>query len=216
MGLQVTITYQPVPRKNIWRVLHDKEIAKLGIKPLWRPGMPEVHPLFPNHHSPFQAWAQLRSWELNSVWMDKYRWTDIYHHRYWITNDQGFGDENSPRANFILGKDTLKELPRVEALVCGGSLIEGERNGDWVRVKGLHFNTPVSAEFMKTHPQFWVRGVYAGGTGQPFRMLGDKYEGEAIIHPLIVNESKGDLFIQANKLQAWTSNETPDPLKIYI
>lgn len=215
MDLQVTITYQPAPRKNMWRVLHDIEIAKRGVKPLWRPGMPEVHPLLPNHHSPFQAWAQFRSYTLNP-WLTKERWTDCYHFGYWMTNNQGFGMENDPRANFVLGKDTLKDYPRVEALVCGGSMIEGEDLGDFVRVKGLHFNSPVSDEYLKANPQYWIRGVFVGNSGQTYRMLGDKYEGEAIIHPLIVNKDKGDLVIPRNKLQAWTSAYLPDPLKIYL
>lgn len=215
MGIKVTVTYQPVSKKNMWRVYHDWEIAKLGIKPLWRPGMPEVHPLFPNHHSPFQAWAQLRSYELNP-WLTKELWRTGYHYGYWMTNNQGYGMEDDPRADFINSRDTMEELPRVEALVCGGSMIEGERNGDWVKVKGLHFNTPVSSEYLKANPQFWTRGVWTGNSGTPFRLLGDKYDGEAIVHPLIVNKDKGDLFIQANKLQEWTNPFLPNPLRIYI
>jgi len=179
--------------------------------------MPEVHPLYPNHHSPFQKWAQLASFGLNPWFSStKDRWTDMYHYRYAFANNQGFGIPNDPRANFVTGEDLTEELPRVEALVCGGSMIEGTRNGDWVKVKGLHYNNSVSLEYLQANPQFWIRGVYAGGTGQPFRMLGDKYTGPAFIHPLIVNDNKGDLLIEAYKLQRWLSPEPPDPLKIYL
>jgi hypothetical protein len=198
------------PGVTRWRVLHDVEIGKI-----WRAGLPEVHPLYPNHHSPFQEWAQFGSYGLNP-WFTRERWTDVYHYRYWIANNQGFGMDTDPRANFVLPKDITKELPRVEALVTGGSMIEGERNGDWVRVRGLHFNTPVTLEYLQANPQYWIRGVYAGGTGQPFRMLGDKYDGPAFIHPLIVNQDKGDLFIEAYKLQEWTGVGAPDPLKVYL
>lgn len=198
--------------KNLWRVRHDAELPR-GI---WRVGMPEVHPLFPNHHSPFQKWAQLVSFEMNPWFrMLKDRWRDVYHYGYAYTNNQGFGIPNDPRADYVNMRDILKELPRVEALVNAGSLIEGERNGDWVKVKTLDFNAPVTLEYLQTHPQFWTRGVYAGGTGQPFRMLGDKYDGPAFIHPLIANPDKGDLFIQVEKLQAWTSPLPPDPLRLY-
>jgi hypothetical protein len=198
--------------KTFWRVRHDAELPK-GI---WRVGMPEVHPLFPNHHSPFQKWAQFVSFEMNPWFaLLRDRWRDMYHWRYAFANNQGFGIPDDPRADFINNQNTTKELPRVEALVSGGSMIEGERNGDWVRVKGLHFNAPITFEFLMANPQFWTRGIYAGGTGQPFRMLGDKYDGPAFIHPLIVNKDKGDLHIEAYKLQQWTSPLPPDPLRLY-
>lgn len=198
--------------KNLWRVRHDAELPK-GI---WRVGMPEVHPLFPNHHSYFQKWAQLVSFGLNPWFANmKDRWRNIYHYSYAYTNNQGYGMENDPRADFVNMRDILRELPKVEALVNGGSLIEGERLGDWVKVRTLDFNTPVTLEYLQANPQFWTRGVYAGGTGQPFRMLGDKYDGPAFIHPLIANHTKGDLFIQAYKLQEWTSPLPPDPLRLY-
>lgn len=196
---------------RFWRIKHDAELPR-GI---WRAGLPEVHPLYPNHHSPFKKWAQLVSKELNPF-LTPERWTDTYHWKFWMTNNQGFGIPNDPRANFVLNKNTDEELPRVEALVCGGSMIEGELIGDWVKVNGLHYNTPVTLAYLQAHPEYWIRGVYAGGTGQPFRMLGDKYDGPAFIHPLIVNRNKGDLFIEAYKLQAWTSPEPPDPLRLYL
>lgn len=206
MRLQVIIK----PKKKLWRVKHDKEIGKI-----WRAGMPEVHPLFDNHHSKFQKWAQLLSFRMNP-WFTPELWTKEYWWTYWIANNNGFGIPDDPRANFVTGQNLTEEPPRVEALVCGGSLIEGERDGDWVKVKGLHYNTPVSYEFLKANPQYWIRGVYASGTGQPFRMLGDKYTGPALIHPLIVDDTRGDHVIEAYKLQEWTSPEPPDPLKLYL
>jgi hypothetical protein len=198
---------------RLWRVKHDAELPK-GI---WRIGMPEVHPLIDQHHSEFQKWAQLVSFGLNPWFASmKDRWTDMYHYRYAFANNQGYGMDGDPRVNFILGENLTKDLPRVEALLCGGSMIEGTRSGDWVTVKGLHYDTPVSLEYLQAHPQYWVRGVYAGGTGQPFRMLGDKYSGPAFIHPLIVNDAKGPLRIEAAKLQEWTADAPPDPLRLYL
>jgi hypothetical protein len=85
-----------------------------------------------------------------------------------------------------------------------------------VTVKGLHFRTPVTLEYVQAHPEYWVRGVYAGGTGKVFRMLGDKYEGPPFIHPLIVNNDKGELVVEAWKLQEWTALEPPDPMRLYL
>jgi hypothetical protein len=205
--------YRMETARKLWRVKHDLELPR-GI---WRVGMPSVHPLTPNHHSPFQKWAQLVSFGLNPWFANmRDRWRDMYDYRYAFANNQGYDIPNDPRADFVNMRDTDKELPRVEALVCGGSMIAGERVGDMVRVQGLHYNAPVSLEYLQAHPEFWVRGVYAGGTGQPFRMLGDKYSGPAFIHPLIVNRDKGDLMIEAYKLQEWRSATPPDPLKVYL
>ncbi len=209
--LRVAIRQAQTARPSLFRVLHDAELPK-GI---WRAGMPSVHPLYPNHHSPFQKWAQRVSFGLNP-WFTEERWRDVYHYRYWISNNQGYGIPDDPRADYVNMRDLTKDLPRVEALLSGGQLVEGTRNGDWVTVKGLHYNAPVTLEYLQAHPQYWVRGVYAGGTGQPFRMLGDKYDGPAFIHPLIVNNDKGPLVIEAYKLQAWTATEPPDPLRLYL
>lgn len=201
---------------TFFRVKHDKEIGKI-----WRAGKPEVHPLYVdmndehgNHFAPFQKWAQLASYNLNP-WLTPDLWRKVYWGNYWISNNQGYGMEGDPRADFVNGLDVNAELPRVESLVCGGSLISGERIGDWVKVNGLHYNTPVSWEWLKDHPEYWVRGVYASGTGQPFRMLGHKFEGPPFIHPLIVNNAYG-CYIGAWKLQEWTSPMPPDPLRIYL
>lgn len=196
---------------KFYRVKHDKEIGKL-----WRGGDPEIHPLFDNHHSPFKKWAQQVSYEINKAYLSVRRWTDFYHFGHVFTNNQGFGMDNDPRANFVAGTNLTKELPRVEALISGGSLVIGERKGDWTTIKGLHFDTPVSVEYLRQHPEFWVRGVWVGGTGKIYRLLGDKYSGPAIIHPLIINKQKGELVIASYKLQEWKSNEPPDPLKLYL
>jgi hypothetical protein len=197
-------------RPRIWRVRHDAEMSK-GI---WRPGMPEVHPTFDNHHSRFDRWAQLVSRGMNP-WLDDDGWTDIYHHRYWITNDQGFGDEVSPRANYVLGKDLTSELPRVESLVSGGSLVESvDEDQTWVYLKALDWRNPVSLSWLQTKPQFWTRGIFCGGNGIPRRMLGHLYEGPPIIHPFIADTTR-ELRIEKHKLQLWTAVDPPDPMKLY-
>lgn len=204
------------PVSSFWRVKHDIELGSL-----WRPGMPEMHPLFlapkttsGTHFSPFYEWAQRLSYKANPL-MTPSIWTSMYNDDYWITNGQGYGRVGDPRRNYILEKDLDKEFPKVESLTCGGSLIEGTKYGDWVKVKGLNYSTPITIDFLMANPQYWTRGVYVTKTGNVYRMLGDKLPGgNAIIHPLIVN-TKYELWIQAFKLQEWTSPDVPDPLEIY-
>lgn len=208
----------PTPTTNgqkLWRVKHDIELGKL-----WRPGMPEVHPLFlapkitsGTHFSPFQEWAQRLSRAANQIMTDV-MWTSMYNTSYMLTNGQGYGRASDPRRNYILQKDLSFELPKVESLTCGGSLIEGTQYGDWVKVRGLNYASPISLDYFMLNPQFWTRGVYVTNSGNVYRMLGDKFPGTAFIHPLIVN-TKYELWIQAYKLQEWTLSEIPDPLKFY-
>lgn len=212
------IEQTPIPSSSgqkLWRVKHDIELGKL-----WRPGMPEVHPLFlapkttsGTHFSPFQEWAQRLSRAANAL-MTNEVWTMIYNNAYWMTNGQGYGVASDPRRNYILQKDLSYELPKVESLTCGGSLIEGTQYGDWVKVRGLNYSSPISLDYLMLNPQFWTRGIYVTSSGNVYRMLGDKVPGNALIHPLIVN-TKYELWIQAYKLQEWTLTEIPDPLKIY-
>lgn len=211
-GTSVTLNVDGPSPYRFYRVKHDIEY-----RGVWRAGMPEVHPLIDQHHSPFQKWAQLLSFKLNTWFANrKDLWRKIYDYKFAWANNQGFRMLFDPRADFVNMLNITKALPRVEALLGGGSLCIGEKKGDWVFVKGLHFATPVSYEYVLAHPEYWVRGVAASGRGQPYRMLGDKYDGPAFIHPLIINKEKGDLRIESIKLQEWTSSTPPDPLKIYL
>lgn len=216
LKLEAVIPAEPRPAGNYWRVKHDKENGEI-----WRAGLPEVHPLFiepkessGTHFSAFRKWAQLLSRDINSTFPMAI-WEKIYWDNYWIANGQGYGIPTEPRANFVNNVRINEALPRVESLTTGGSFLKGERIGDWVKVEGLAFDVPVTVDFLKANPHFWTRAIYASATGQPFRMLGHKYNGPALIHPLIYNRQYG-LYIQVNKLQAWRSSELPDPLKLYL
>ena len=185
-GTFTTLNVSSSSPYRFFRVKHDIEY-----RGVWRPGMPEVQRLLDQHHSPFQKWAQLVSYGLNPWFRDrKDLWRKIYDYRFAWANNQGYRIPDDPRADFVNNLDTSRELPRVEALLGGGSLCVGERKGDWTIVKGLHFDTPVSLEYAQGHPEYHTRGIAAGGTGQPYRMLGDKYNGPAFIQPLIINKEK--------------------------
>jgi hypothetical protein len=211
-GTSATLNVGTASPLRFYRVKHDIEY-----RGVWRAGLPEVQRLIDQHHSPFQRWAQELSYGLNPWFkLRKDLWRKMYDYKYAWANNQGFRIPEDPRADFINMFDITKDLPRVEALLGGGSLCVGEKKGDWTIVKGLHFNAPVTLEYALAHPEYWVRGIAASGTGQPYRMLGDKYPGPAFIHPLIINKEKGDLRIESIKLQEWTSSTPPDPLKIYL
>jgi len=215
MGLQITISYPEFAKPVFWRVKHDIELPQ-GI---WRAHLPEVHPLFPNHHSEFDRGHQFLSRAMNAR-ISVGNWTSVYHYRLWIANNQGFGMKTDPRANWVAGKDLDYLNPRVECLTCGGSMIEGQDLGENVAVKVLDFNSPPDLTWLKSHPQYWTYGTYCGGDGTPRRLPeGTLITGEVVpvIHPLIANPKKYPiLVIPKYKLQLWTQALPPDPYRVYL
>jgi hypothetical protein len=118
-------------RPPLFRVLHDREMGAL-----WRPGLPEVHPFSPAHHTLFtEAW-QHRSFNMNS--MSREKWTSVYSYKIAFTNDNGYGDPGDPRRNYIMGENLREEFPKVEALVCGGAVLTGVVSGDVLVVHTLN------------------------------------------------------------------------------
>lgn len=217
LRLERVVYSEPRPANTFWLVKQDIEMG-----PIWRPNLPQVHPLFVEprstvgtHYAPMQAWMQRLAVRANPDMP-----LNVLSHGYWthewITNEQGFDENHGGRANFIMNIDTNLDLPKCESLTSGGSLLEAISVGNgWHKVVGLHYNDPITFEFFQSHPQFWTRGTYVGRTGNVYRILGDKYQGEAMIHPLIANTRTFGLFIQSSKLKEWRSPEIPDPLKIY-
>lgn len=208
---------EPRPASTYWLVKQDKELGDI-----WRPNLPQVHPLFiepketkGTHFSPMEAWMQRLAIKMNpdmplSVLSHGY-WTHE-----WITNDHGFNHPDQPKANYILNQDLTKEFPKAESLTSGGSLLKAVSIGDgWLKVETLDYHTPVSYEFLKEHPEFWTRGTYVGRNGNVYRILGDKYIGKAMIHPMITDTKNFGAFIQIYKVKEWTRPENPDPLTIY-
>lgn len=125
---QTTPTDPPPPTTvpKLKRVLHDLEMVRLGLIPsLWRPNLPEVHPLFPNQFSWFDKSWQLVAKAMNPK-ISKKQWTKVYGPTLWISNGQGFGTKGDPRANFVLGENIKAKLPKVEALVTGGTVLAGK------------------------------------------------------------------------------------------
>jgi hypothetical protein len=220
MGIQVVVSY-PQPRNtNLWRILHDIELQTLYGQNLWRPNMPEVHPFFPNHHSEFGEKFQKKVIELNPR-IDVNKLAACYTYKRYLTNNQGFGMEDDPRANWFTMKNLEYENPRVEALSTGGSLIEGEESGDNVIVRSLHYaDPPPSYAWFQQNPQYFVYAVNVDGLGTPRRFTqGLQLNGEIvpIVHPFFTNRSRYPvLTIPKWKLIRWTEQNPPDPFRVYI
>ena len=132
---------------QFWRVKHDKELGAL-----WRPNMPEVFPMFPNHFSEFG-----RSWQLLSKAMNPRisgdKWTACYTYKRYMTNNNGFGDETDLRANWVLEDNLSKPNPRVECLTTGGSLLTGyaySNNGAYIRTDAVIAEPPATVTLKHT------------------------------------------------------------------
>lgn len=206
----------PVPVPQLWRVKHDIELPK----GLWRDNMPEVHPIFPNHHSEFgKAW-QLLSRGMNPR-ISVYKWTACYSYQRYVTNNQGFGMDNDPRANYVLSKDLGYDLPRVEALTTGGSFHTGEVEGQDLVLETLDVHDVPTLDWIMQRPWFFVYAVTVDSKGTPRRFpQGLQPSGEVvpIIHPFFTDRRKYPrLTIPLAKLEKWDQTRgLPDPFKVYL
>lgn len=111
----------PPSLPQLWRVRHDKELG-----PLWRLNLPEVHPFSPGHFTPFYAGWQWLSFDINQPWLDAKHWTALYSCHRAFTNNQAWDCRCA--ANFVEGDNLTCELPKVEALVCGGAYLKGQQS----------------------------------------------------------------------------------------
>lgn len=201
---------------QLYRVRHDIELPR----GLWRPNMPEVHPIFPNHHSEFDRPWQLLSKAMNPR-IDNNRWTACYTFQRYLTNNQGFGMSNDPRANHVLGKNLRCDNPRVEALTTGGSFHSGVENGKDLILDTLDVHDVPTLDWIMARPWFWVYAVTVDGNGTPRRFpQGLQPSGEVvpIIHPLFTDRRKYPKpTIPLSKLEKWDmSKPLPDPFKVYL
>lgn len=203
----------------LWRVLHEAELPadKRGT-PL---KMPEVRPFFPNHHVPFDEGHQRLSYEINRQWLTPDKWTAVYGYDKVITNNQGFGDEGSPRANYIVGKDLDCELPKVECLTCGGNIHTGYIDGADFVVQTLSWrNAPPTVEWLRAHPWFCVYLVSVDGGLTPRRFpQGEQPNGYMadIIHPFMGDpERYPRITMPAWRVVRWMGPTPPDPYRVYL
>lgn len=192
----------------LFRVLHDKELGEL-----WRPNLPEVHPLFDQHFTPFtESWQRL-SYEMNTL--TKNKWTAVYSFERAFTNSNGFGKPGDPRRNYIKMEDLQEPLPKVEALVCGGAVLTGKVSGDYLYVETLNGRNPApSLDWLLERPWLYFDAITVDSNGTPRRF--PQADGRQVLIPLVADRNRyPDVLIPLRKLQKWTGPGWPDPYKVY-
>ena len=198
-------------KPQLWRVLHDVETPAGN----WRPKLPEVHSLFLNHFTPFTEGWQKLSYAMNPH-LTKEKWTALYAYQRAFTNNNGFGNDSDPRANYIKGENLRYGDPKVEALVCGGAVLAGVAAGSNLIVETLNGrNSPPSLEWLMARPWLWFDAITVDGNGIPRRF--PQGGGERVLIPLIADRNRyADVTIPLEKVVKWTMLELPDPYRVYL
>lgn len=148
-------------RVPLWRILHDVELGSVRNVTLSN-GAPEVHRLEPYHMTRFtKSWQEL-SFEMNNtngLSMTPEKWANLYSDKTVITNEQGMGNPDDPRRNYITGEDLdADELPKVASLVFGGNVLTGVEDGEWLVVRTLNASmTAPPLEYILARP--WLRSI---------------------------------------------------------
>ncbi len=209
--------------KHFVRVLHELELAS-HLPHTTPPGRPEVSPFFPNHHVEFGKPWQLKSKSLNPLCSPN-NWTAGYDHKLWIANDNGFGDKNDRRANFITGENLTSALPRVEALTCGGTLLSviGEALVKTDRGKEACYIIETldytAAPPDEIPPWLVTTAVNMGTDGTPRRFEQARQPNGFIpgfFHPLLADSKRFAVAIPKWRVVDWVENFAPDPYKVYL
>lgn len=209
------------------RVLHEKEIPP-GLPHTTPPGRPEVRAMFPNHFVPFGQGLQRLSYAMNPYCTPS-NWTAIYHNNLWIANNEGYGEDNDRRANYILNKDLSYKPPKVESLTCGGNLLRvlgetvvmqaGTPVSSYI-VETLRWTDPAPAlAWLEARPWLITHAVNMGTDGTPRRFtMGTQDNGfvPGVRHPLVCDPGRFVITIPKWRCVAWTEGVAPDPYKVYL
>jgi hypothetical protein len=216
VDIKIVISYSKIR----WRVLHELEL------PSWRriaiqPGRPEVRPFFHNHFVEFGERWQWLSYYGNQPWLTPQKWTAFYGNNLWITNDQGFGESNDPRRNYVLPEDLdADELPKTEVITCGGNILSGYRDGNDIVVDMLdvHGSLP-SLPWIKEHREFCTYAVTVDSGLKPRRFPQGQQPNDYmpdLFHPMIADTRRFiKITIPAWRVVEWTNPEPPDLYTIY-
>lgn len=216
MGIQIVISYEPV-RPPLWRVLHEAEVPEFRRNV--PPRMPEVRPFFPNHHSEFGKHWQGLSWDMNPL-LNAGNMTAVYDGELWVANNQGFGMDGDPRANYFTNRNLTFENIRVEALTCGGNVLTGYEEDTNLVVETLQWSDPVpTVGWIEKRPWLITHAVKLDGDGLPAR-FGQGYSHlgftPGVRHPLVANPKRYKITIPKWRVVRWTESELPDPYKVYL
>jgi len=194
------------PLVPLYRVLHDPEMG--DVRDPAR-SLPEVFSFFDNHYTPLTKEWQL-FWKALNPSLTKKQWTALLGYERAFTNGNGFGKIGDPRANFVLGEDLREELPKMEALVCGGALLTGIVSGGWLLVHTLNgLDAPPALDTLKPWEYFHATTVRPNGTIGSFPI--DDF-GPEIVPLLTYRPVRYPLW----KLQRWTGPGLPNPYEIYL
>jgi hypothetical protein len=203
------------------RVLHELELPES--RRITPKGRPEVRQMYPVHFVEFgRAW-QLKSFAMNQPWLTPAKWTQVYGWQLWIDNNNGFGNGDDPRVNFVTGENIGADLPKVECLTCGGNLL---------RVRGEMFaKTNAGLEdcyiietldYRNRPPEFiprWLTTVAVSmdSNGIPRRFpQGEQPNGfmPDVLHPLLADPLRFVITIPKWRCEEWAAPDC-DPYKLY-
>ena len=205
------------------RVLHELELAA-NLPHTTPPDRPEVRQLYPeNLFVPFgRAW-QMKAWDTNPM-LTANNMTQVYDDHLWISNNNGFSNENDPRANHFTGEDLSSPVLKVESLTCGGNLLRAL--GETVIMRG---GAPIPSyiietlDYRSTPPgvipawlQTWAVNMGTDGTPRKFTQ-GRQPNGyvPGVCHPLVSDPTKG-ITIPKWRCIRWTASVPPDPYRVYL
>lgn len=217
-----------LPPGRYVRVLHEAEVpaARRNVPH----GRPEVRAMFPNHFVQFGRDWQLFAWKKLNPLLKANNMTAIYDDSLWVTNNEGFGNPNDPRANYFENRNLDKPAPKVENITCGGNLLRvlgevmakaGERTLEpCFVVETLQWSDPVpSLEWLEARPWLITHAVDLDSNGMPSKFpQGYKHLGytPGVRHPLVADPKRFRIVIPTWRCVLWTEPTAPDPLNIYL
>lgn len=204
------------------RVLHELEVP--SHRRTTPPDRPEVRQLDPpNLFVPFGKSWQMKAWSMNPL-LTANNMTAVYHYRLFIANNNGFGDDNDPRANHFTAEDLSSPVLKVEALTCGGNVhrVLGEaaisRGGQSIPsyiLEVLDYRTP-PPESIPPWLVVWAVNMGTDGTPRRFQQ-GVQSNGfvPGVRHPFVSDPSK-IITVPKWRCVRWVESEPPDPYRIYL
>lgn len=154
-----------------WLVTHDNPVRAIVLArgvPL-----PEINPLLPNGFFPLdEAWQWL--WKDINPELSPRDWRALLQYQRAFTNQNGFDKPGDPRRDYINGRDLEAvddqgnpAYPKMELLLCGGAVVTGRAEGEWLWVDVLDGNQPPpSAAWVLAHPEFSFRAVSINPRGE--------------------------------------------------
>lgn len=149
--------YNSMPYPPLWRVKHDIERGAL-----WRPDLPEVFRLKPDHSillDPARQWL----WKNINPKLSRENWRKLLGNTLAFTNGTGFPGH----ADYVNGLEMGSGLPRMDqARICGGAVVTGKVIGDKLWVAGVDTRKPLpSAEYVMRRRWLYFYNVTARASG---------------------------------------------------